>query len=106
MLKVEQLVASPQSAPARTAPDAAARDEAMLERAKEFEAVFVAQMLKHSGFEKALSADSGFGGENYASLLLSQYATRIVDSGGFGLAEKIYEQLKAKEAGDAPERTV
>ncbi len=101
MLKVEQLITAPQAARERTT-----RDDTILEQAKEFEAVFVAQMLKHSGFEKALSADSGFGGENYASLLLNQYAAKIVDNGGFGLAEKIYEQLKAKEAGDAPERTV
>lgn len=101
MLKIEPLITATSAAPEKPA-----RDEVMLERAKEFESVFVAQMLKHSGFEKALSADSGFGGENYASLLLNQYAAKIVDNGGFGLAEKIYEQLKAKEAADAPDRIV
>ena len=101
MLKIDPLITTTQTAPERTA-----RDELMIERAKEFEAVFVAQMLKHSGFEKALSTDSGLGGENYASLLLNQYAARIVDNGGFGLADKIYEQLKAKEAGDADEGVV
>lgn len=101
MLKIDPLITATQTAPAKTA-----RDEIMLERAKEFEAVFVAQMLKHSGFEKALSTDSGLGGENYASLLLNQYAARIVDNGGFGLADKIYEQLKAKEAADGNEQIV
>ena len=87
-------------------PERASRDAAIREQAEEFEAVFIAQMLKHSGFEKALSADSGFGGGNYASLMLERYAAEIVDNGGFGLADKIYQQLKAKEASNGTEQTV
>lgn len=90
----------------QTAPERPVRDAEMLEKAKEFESVFIAQMLKHSGFEKALSADSGFGGANYASLLLERYAEKIVEKGGFGLTEKMYEQLKAREASDATDRIV
>jgi Rod binding domain-containing protein len=71
-------------------------------QAKEFESVFVAQMLKHSGFEKALSGNSGFGGESYASLLLEQYAARMTERGGFGLAEKIYDQLIDRESENGP----
>ena len=101
MLKID-----PIQTPAPVALESTARDDAIREQAKEFEAVFIAQMLKHSGFEKALSAESGFGGENYASLLLERYASEIVDNGGFGLADKIYQQLKAKEAGDGTEQIV
>lgn len=93
-------------APTPVTLERAPRDAAIREQAEEFEAIFIAQMLKHSGFEKALSADSGFGGENYASLLLERYAAKIVDNGGFGLADKIYQQLKAKEAGDGTEQIV
>ena len=101
MLKID-----PIQAPTSVTPERAARDLEIREQAKEFEAIFVAQMLKHSGFEKALSADSGFGGENYASLLLERYAAEIVDNGGFGLADKIYQQLKSKEAGDGTDQFV
>lgn len=106
MLKIDAIGAAPASAPATNETPKIERDDAVMQRAKEFESIFVAQMLKHSGFEKALASESGFGGESYASLLLERYAANIVDKGGFGLAEKIYEQLIAKEAGHAPDRIV
>ncbi|NJM35733.1 MAG: chemotaxis protein chel [Rhodomicrobium sp.] len=73
------------------------RDARLIENAKAFEAVFVAQMLSHSGLAEAVSANGGFGGEAYSSALIEQYAEKLVEQGGFGLAEKIYEQLLAKE---------
>lgn len=82
----------------------AARDEEMVRNAKAFEAVFVAQMLQHSGLSETLSSNGGFGGEAFSSLLVEQYAEKLVDKGGFGLAEKIYEQLQAKGASNV-ERT-
>ena len=75
----------------------AVRDDALMRKAREFEAVFVAQMLQQSGLSEAFSGDSGFGGEAFASMLTEQYANEIVDSGGFGLAEHIYKQLVDKE---------
>ncbi|MEQ8749336.1 MAG: rod-binding protein [Amphiplicatus sp.] len=74
-----------------------ARRAALMENAKAFEATFVAQMLTHSGFSEALSSNGGFGGEAFSSLLVEQYAEKLVDQGGFGLAEKIYEQLLSKD---------
>ena len=76
---------------------AAGEDDALMRKAREFEAVFVAQMLQQSGLSEAFSGDSGFGGEAFASMLTEQYANEIVDSGGFGLAEHIYKQLVDKE---------
>ncbi len=104
MLKIDAIGVA--AAPAANETAKEAHDETIMQRAKEFESIFVAQMLKHSGFEKALSSESGFGGESYASLLLERYAANIVDNGGFGLAEKIYEQLVSKESGHAPDRIV
>lgn len=77
--------------------DKAAQNSALREKANAFEAAFIAQMLKHSGLEKAITDQSGFGGEAYASLMLEQYAGKIVENGGFGLADKIYAQLADKE---------
>ena len=68
-----------------------------LETAREFEAVFVSQMLKYSGFTKALAQQTAFGGEAYSDMLTQQYADKIIENGGFGLAEKIYRQFSGKE---------
>lgn len=76
-----------------------AHDERLLKQAQEFEAVFVAQMLKYGGFADALSQNSGFGGEAFSSLLLEAYAENIVERGGFGIAEKIYQQLQNHQPG-------
>ncbi len=90
-----ELIIAPTAKP--TASSIPERKAQILEQAREFESVFIAQMLKYSGLEKAISSQGGFGGEAYSSLLLEQYAGKIVDNGGFGLAENIYEQLLKKE---------
>ena len=72
-------------------------DERIMEKAREFETVFVAQMLKHSGMDKAISQESGFGGDAFSGMMLEQYARNIIDNGGFGLAEKIYSQLREQQ---------
>lgn len=87
------------TAPAREPdqPDAA-RDAAIREKAKEFEAVFIAEMLSHAGFDKALSENSGFGGEAFSRMLVESYAEQLSKKGGFGLADQIYRQLKGESA--------
>lgn len=77
------------------------RDGELRKSAKSFEAVFVAQMLSQSGLGKALGADGGFGGEAFSGFLVEQYANRLVEQGGFGLAEKIYQQLRQQDASHA-----
>jgi len=70
------------------------RDDSLRQAAKEFEATFVAEMLSYAGFEKALSSRAGFGGEAFSRLLIDSYAAEIAEGGSFGLADKIYNQLK------------
>ncbi len=72
-------------------------DPRTMEKAREFETVFVAQMLKFSGMDKAISQNSGFGGDAFSSMMLEQYARKIVDNGGFGLADHIYAQLRDQQ---------
>lgn len=71
-----------------------ARDDALRQAAKEFEATFIAEMLTYAGFDKALSSRSGFGGEAFSRLLIDAYAAEISEGGSFGLADTIYNQLK------------
>lgn len=100
-IQMTSLLGSSEAAKAgsTTAPDAA------LEEAKRFETVFIAEMLKHSGFAEALSQNAGFGGEAFSSILLEEYAGKIVESGGFGMAKHIYEQLSS-EAGHGTKSAV
>jgi peptidoglycan hydrolase FlgJ len=70
------------------------RTEALRKTAREFEAAFIGEMLAYAGFEKALSGDSGLGGETFSRMLVDSYAQSIADAGGFGLADKIYNQLR------------
>ncbi len=84
----------PNTEQSKTPEGVKARDDALRQAAKEFEATFIAEMLTYAGFDKALSSRSGFGGEAFSRLLIDSYAAEISDSGSFGLADKIYNQLK------------
>lgn len=76
-------------------PTPIARDAALMARAKELEAAFLAEMLGHAGMD----ADSGgfFGGgvgeEQFASLLRQEEARMMVDRGGIGLAESLFRAM-------------
>ena len=72
------------------------KEEALRKTAKEFESVFIAEMLSHAGFDKAIAQDSGFGGEAFSRMLVETYAEELTEKGGFGLADQIYRQLKGQ----------
>lgn len=84
--------------PAPSARELDAREAKLRSVAQEFEATFIAQMLTFAGFGKSLSAEAGFGGEAFSSLLIEQYSKQISERGGFGLSDTIYQQLKARES--------
>jgi Rod binding domain-containing protein len=96
-LQASQFPATP-SAPATPA---ARANLAEVERAaREFEGMFLAEMLKPM-FE-GLSSDGPFGGgqaeETYRGLLVDEYGKAIAKSGGVGLADQIArEMLKMQE---------
>jgi Rod binding domain-containing protein len=72
------------------------KEEALRKTAEEFESVFIAEMLSHAGFDKAIAQDSGFGGEAFSRMLVETYAENLAKKGGFGLADQIYRQLKGQ----------
>lgn len=78
-------------------PPEARADAAARKAAEDFEAAFLAEMLKSAGVN---SMPSGFGGgageEAFASLLTDEYARRMAARGGIGLAERVYEILKSR----------
>ena len=72
------------------------------EKAKDFEAVFIHQMLEHM-FE-GVSTEGEFGGgqseEIYRSFMLDEYSKVIVKSGGIGVADHVKrEMLSLQEKG-------
>lgn len=75
------------------------RDAALLDAAKKLEATFLAEMLKAAGFGQARDSFGGGEGEDqFASFLVQEQATAMVEAGGIGLAENLFRALK--ERGD------
>lgn len=68
-----------------------------MEAARELEATFLAEMLKSAGLD---DAPNGFGGgageEQFGSFLRMEQARAMVDAGGIGLAESLFEALKER----------
>lgn len=64
--------------------------------AEEFEAAFLAEMLKHAGFDTAIAQDSGFGGEAMASFLVNELAQRLAEKEDFGIAAAIGANASVK----------
>jgi len=83
---------SPPTVPAQLSSDAALRTAA-----EKLEATFLAEMLKSAGLE---SQDGTFGGgigeEQFTSFLRTAQAERMVSAGGIGLAETIFNAMKAR----------
>ena len=82
--------------PAPTEPphDARLRDAAV-----RLEAGFLKEMLSAAGLGRAPSGlDGGAGEDQFSSFLLDEQALRLAQAGGIGLAESLFESLKARDA--------
>jgi Rod binding domain-containing protein len=70
----------------------------MMEKAKELEAAFLSEMLSHAGMTpEGGSFAGGEGEEQFASFLRDAQARLMVDRGGIGLAEMIFNSLVKAE---------
>ncbi len=66
----------------------------LLAQAQELEAAFLAEMLAHTGLGDASESFGGGAGEGqFASFLRQEQARAMVDGGGIGLAELIFNSL-------------
>ena len=88
--------------PTNTVPfQAPTRDAALFEAAKKLEATFLAEMLKAAGFGEARDSFGGGQGEDqFASFLVQEQATAMVEAGGIGLAENLFRSLKERGEND------
>lgn len=77
-----------------------ADEPALRAAAQKFEAAFLAEMLKHGGINAVPDGFGGGAGEDaFAGFLTQEYARLLVERGGLGLAEQIFEAIKARNAG-------
>jgi len=74
-------------------------DPALREAAEDFEAAFISQMLKFSGLGKALTTGGGEDVSAFTDFYIQNYAEQIVETGGFGLADKFYDKLAIRAKG-------
>lgn len=94
------IAAAPQASTPDT-PISAEREAELRASSREFEAVFVRQMLQYAGLAEAFGSESGQSSEAFSSFLLDHLAEELVDQRSFGLAETFYNRLAASEAATA-----
>ncbi|QPM91300.1 rod-binding protein [Pseudooceanicola algae] len=74
------------------------RQEKLWQVAQELEAVFLTEMLKSAGLGET---PEGFGGgpgeDQFSSFLIREQAGAMVEAGGLGLAEQLYQSLLERE---------
>ena len=90
-----------QNAPVAAAPPATAeRDAALRQAAVKLEARFLSEMLKSSGLDGSQTEFSGgIGEEQFRSFLRDAQADAMARTGGVGLAESLFQALKARDHG-------
>jgi flagellar protein FlgJ len=83
-----------QGAPPRVS--GARSDEELRVAAEAFEAQFLTEMLGHAGFGAARKEFGGGAGEDaFASMLVREQARLMMDRGGIGLAERLFQAFKS-----------
>lgn len=81
-------------------PHPAGPDAALRQKAQDLEAAFLAEMLGHAGLGRPPEVGGGGPGEaQFASFLRDAQAAALVRRGGIGLAEQIFEAIKARGDG-------
>ncbi len=91
----------PTSVASGLAPTQAARAQELRDVAKAFEASFLSEMLKASGLGKSRGEFGGGAGEDaFSSMMVDEQAALMVERGGIGLSESIFQSLWAREFGN------
>lgn len=74
------------------------RRQTLMAKAEELEATFLAEMLAHSGLGEMEGGFGGGAGEaQFASFLRQEQARLMVEGGGIGLAEMIFNTMVEAE---------
>jgi Rod binding domain-containing protein len=92
-----RLPAARDAGAART--DSSLDRKAMYRKAVEFEAIYLAEMLKpmFEDLQAATPFDGGFGEDVWRSMQLQEFGKAIAGNGGVGLADAVYADLLAAQ---------
>ncbi len=86
---------SPTPAPPPSKAAQGTHDAALMDAARELEANFLSEMLKSAGLGESPTAfGGGVGEDQFASFLRLEQARAMVQSGGIGLAQSLFEAMK------------
>ena len=76
------------------------RDSALKDAAIKLEATFLSEMLKSAGVgESRGTFGGGVGEDQFGSFLRDAQATEMAKAGGIGLAEALFDAMKARADG-------
>ncbi len=99
--KAAQLSAKTQALINNRANGKATVNEGAMKAAKEFESVFITNMLEN--MYTGIEAEEPFGGGHaekiYRSMQIAEYGKEISKNGGLGLSDHIYRELLATQEG-------
>lgn len=78
--------------------DGQTKEQKLRHLSKELEVTFLAEMLKSAGVGKAMEGfgGGGIGEEQFASFTAENHARSMVNRGGIGLAESLFEAMKER----------
>jgi peptidoglycan hydrolase FlgJ len=83
--------------PNASLPNAPTQDDKLRDASEKLEAAFLAEMLKSAGFGKTSEQFGGGTGEDqFSSFFVQAQAEKMVEAGGIGLAEQLFETLKER----------
>jgi len=86
--------------PREAAGELSAEQEKLLQACRDFEALFIKQMLDamRNTVEKTGLVDGGMAEEIFEDMLYDEYAKKMARTAGFGLAETLYRELSPRLA--------
>ena len=74
------------------------RSAQLMQKAQELETRFLSEMLAHTGLDAQTGAfNGGIGEDQFASFLREAQAKAMVDRGGLGLAQSIFQSLVRRD---------
>ena len=74
------------------------RSAQLMQKAQELETRFLSEMLAHTGLDAQTGAfNGGIGEDQFASFLREAQAKAMVDRGGLGLAQSIFQNLVRRD---------
>ncbi len=74
------------------------RSAQLMQKAQELETRFLSEMLAHTGLDAQTGAfNGGIGEDQFASFLRESQAKAMVDRGGLGLAQSIFQSLVRRD---------